>query len=197
MNGQIKNEIKRSSWLIAVLVIIVAIIGMVKLVDKPKPNWESYYDELYSTAYQGEFINELAGPAQNLHGETQLFPSIIIAQAILESDWGQSDLAKSANNLFGVKGEHNSQSVIMKTDEYIDGERITIDDQFKKYDNVQQAMEDHLVFLKGASYQPVLSATDYREAAIALQAGGYATDPRYADKLIELIEQFELNQYDS
>ncbi|MBP1042552.1 glycoside hydrolase family 73 protein [Vagococcus sp. BWB3-3] len=197
MSTQIKNELRRSSWLIALVVVMVATIVSVKLVDKPKASWESYGDEWYSTAYQGDFINEIAGPAQNIHAETQLFPSIIIAQAILESDWGQSELATSANNLFGIKGEHNNQSVIMRTDEYIDGERITIDDQFKKYDNLQQGMEDHLVFLKGASYQPVLSAANYREAALAIQAGGYATDPRYADKLIELIEQFGLNQYDS
>lgn len=195
MKPQFKPKRKFSRWSIIALVSVVAAISMIKLTDRLHSIWPSY-EAQSSTNYQDEFIEEMAAPAQRLHAETQLFPSIIIAQAILESDWGQSDLAQSANNLFGVKGEHNNQSVVMETAEYVDNERITIDDQFKKYDSVQQAMEDHLVFLKGASYQPVLNATNYREAAESLQAGGYATDPRYADKLIELIEQFELYRYD-
>lgn len=57
-------------------------------------------------------------------------------------------------------------------------------------------MVDHIDFLNGGTYEAVKTSTDYKEAAYALQNGGYATDPHYAEKLIELIEQFKLNKYD-
>ncbi|MFD2387301.1 glycoside hydrolase family 73 protein [Enterococcus rivorum] len=152
------------------------------------------YDD--STIYQKNFIDDIAYEAQNLQNQTHLFASITIAQAILESDWGRSQLATEANNLFGIKGTFNNQSSIMPTDEVINGERITIDDSFKKYATIQESMVDHINFLKGATYEPIKTSNNYKEAAIALQNGGYATDPNYAEKLIELIEEFQLDQYD-
>lgn len=149
-----------------------------------------------TTVYQQIFIDEIASEAKQLQQETHLFASITIAQAILESDWGRSDLATEANNLFGIKGRHNNQSSVMPTDEYVDGERITIDDTFKKYETIQESMVDHMDFLKGASYQSIQTSKNYREAAMALQDGGYATDPDYAAKLIALIEEFKLYAYD-
>lgn len=148
------------------------------------------------TEEQQTFIDEIASEAKKLQQQTHLFASITIAQAILESDWGRSDLALEANNLFGIKGSHNDQSSVMPTDEYINGQRITVDDAFKKYETIQASLADHLAFLEGASYQPIKTSKNYREAARALQNGGYATDPDYATKLIALIEEFDLSKYD-
>lgn len=150
-----------------------------------------------ATAYQQIFIDQIASEAKLLQKQTHLFASITIAQAILESDWGRSDLAIEANNLFGIKGAYNDESSIMPTDEFIDGERITIDDSFKKYGTIQESMVDHIEFLKGGTYDAIKTSKNYKEAALALQNGGYATDPDYAAKLIELIEEFKLNKYDS
>lgn len=149
-----------------------------------------------ATAYQQIFIDEIASEAKLLQKQTQLFASITIAQAILESDWGRSDLAVEANNLFGIKGAFNEKSSVMPTDEFINGERITIDDSFKKYETIQESMSDHMEFLKGSTYAEIKISKNYREAAVALQKGGYATDPEYAEKLIQIIEEFNLNQYD-
>lgn len=150
----------------------------------------------YSTAYQQTFINQIASEAQALQQQTKLFASITIAQAILESDWGRSELAVDSHNLFGIKGNFNDQSSTLPTDEFENGERITIDASFKKYETVQESMIDHIDFLEGGTYEAVKTSSDYKEAAYALQNGGYATDPHYAEKLIELIEQFKLNKYD-
>ncbi|MDO0876026.1 histidine kinase [Carnobacterium divergens] len=150
----------------------------------------------YSTAYQQKFIDEIVLEAQALQQQTNLFASITIAQAILESDWGRSDLAVDSHNLFGIKGSFNDQSSTLPTDEFENGERITIEASFKKYDTIQESMVDHIDFLNGGTYEAVKTSTDYKEAAYALQNGGYATDPHYAEKLIELIEQFKLNKYD-
>lgn len=149
-----------------------------------------------STAYQQKFIDEIVLEAQALQQQTNLFASITIAQAILESDWGRSDLAVDSHNLFGIKGSFNDQSSTLPTDEFENGERITIEASFKKYDTIQESMVDHIDFLKGGTYDAIKTSTDYKEAAYALQNGGYATDPHYAEKLIELIEQFHLNKYD-
>lgn len=105
-------------------------------------------------------------------------------------------MAVDSHNLFGIKGSFNDQSSTLPTDEFENGERITIEASFKKYDTIQESMVDHIDFLKGGTYDAIKTNTGYKEAAYALQNGGYATDPHYAEKLIELIEQFHLNKYD-
>lgn len=179
------------------LLLSVSIIGSFLFLNRQPKEYEYVAAEEYSTKYQTVFIDKIADEAQNLQAQTNLFASITIAQAILESDWGNSELAQESNNLFGIKAQESDQSTTLPTDEYEDGERITIDAAFKKYDTVQESMVDHIVFLEGASYAPVKTAKNYIEAAHALKAGGYATDPKYAEKLIELIEQFKLDKFDT
>lgn len=149
-----------------------------------------------TTKEQQAFITTIAEEAQQLQDQTHLFASITIAQAILESNWGQSELAIEANNLFGIKGSYDDQSSILPTTEVIDGETIIIDDEFKKYATVQESMIDHIHFLSGGTYEAISTSKNYKETAYALQDGGYATDPDYAEKLIALIEEFQLNKYD-
>lgn len=149
-----------------------------------------------ATEEQKAFITTIAEEAQLLQDQTHLFASITIAQAILESNWGQSELAVEANNLFGIKGSYNEQSSILPTNEVINGETITINDEFKKYDTVQESMVDHIDFLSGGTYEAIKTSKNYKESAYALQNGGYATDPDYAEKLIAIIEEFQLNKYD-
>lgn len=188
-----KRTVKKRVNILPIIIIVLLSFTSIFLLFTQKEQAIQYDD---STIYQKNFIDDIAYEAQNLQNQTHLFASITIAQAILESDWGRSQLATEANNLFGIKGTYNNQSSIMPTDEVINGERITIDDSFKKYATIQESMVDHINFLKGATYEPIKTSNNYKEAAIALQNGGYATDPNYAEKLIELIEEFQLDQYD-
>lgn len=131
-----------------------------------------------------------------------MLPSIILGQAILESNWGKSTLASKYNNLFGIKAYGDQKKVSLETKEFVNEEWITIQGDFKVYDSWEQSMDDHTqLFVQGvdwnpALYEKVITAINYQEAAQALQEAGYATDPGYAQKIIQVIETYQLNQYD-
>ena len=119
--------------------------------------------------------------------------SITLAQGMLESDFGTSDLAIYANNHFGIKchDEWTGPTYIKNDDEQ--------DECFRKYVTVLDSYTDHSLFLKSrARYAPLfeLNHTDYRGWAQGLKELGYATDPTYADRLLELIETYELYKLD-
>ena len=119
--------------------------------------------------------------------------SITLAQGILESGSGKGTLAVSANNHFGIKC-HSTWT----------GERVYHDDDelgecFRKYTDVKYSYRDHSLFLSQRSrYADLfeLKLSDYKGWAKGLKNAGYATDPKYPDKLISLIERFELWRYD-
>ncbi|MFD1318746.1 glycoside hydrolase family 73 protein [Loigolactobacillus zhaoyuanensis] len=148
------------------------------------------------------FIEGLAPVAQRLQLTYHVLPSVTIAQAILESDWGNSQLATRYHNLFGVKGSDPNTTQLLSTKEYQNGQWIEIHARFQVYTSDTAALEAHAKLLaQGTSwnpqqYQHVIAATDYKSAAAALQQDGYATDPTYAQKLINVIETYKLNQYD-
>ncbi len=156
----------------------------------------------YEPLEEQEFIVQIADYAKVLQDKYGILPSISIAQAILESDWGTSELSIKNNNYYGIKGGGTEPTVTMTTKEFVDGEWIEVKADFRKYASWQESMEDHSeLFAKGTTwnenqYAKVLAANDYKEAAYALQESGYATDPDYPGKLIRLIEQYQLDQYD-
>lgn len=149
------------------------------------------------------FIDRLAPYAQELQQTYQVLPSITLAQAILESNWGQSTLAKDYHNLFGIKATDPNASQLMTTKEYVNGKWITIRARFAVYSSDEGSMKAHaLLFVNGTrwnprQYQDVLAAKDYAQAAAALHKDGYATDPDYAAKLINVIKTWHLDQYDT
>lgn len=148
------------------------------------------------------FIDRLVPHAQTLQKGYGILPSIIIGQAILESNWGNSELSSKYNNLFGIKSFGHSDYVTMDTQEYVNGQWITIQGDFRVYQSWEESMDDHtMLFVNGVDWSPqkyeaVLTAPSYKEAANALQAAGYATDPGYANKVIQVIETYHLDQYD-
>lgn len=150
-----------------------------------------------------DFIKKVAPVAQKVDKGTKLLPSITIAQACLESNYGQSDLAQKYNNLFGVKGTSKTTSAVMTTKEYTNGKWVTVKARFQIYDSYEASIRAHnRLFQEGTTwnknqYKDVLNAKNYSEQAKALVTDGYATDPDYATKLTNLIEQFNLNQYDN
>lgn len=119
--------------------------------------------------------------------------SITLAQGILESGYGEGTLAKKANNHFGIKchKEWKGKSITHDDDEK--------DECFRSYKNPLRSYRDHSLFLVDRDrYSSLftLNRKDYKGWAIGLKAAGYATDPKYAEKLISLIERFNLTRFD-
>src|ERR1051326_5197498 len=119
--------------------------------------------------------------------------SITLAQGMLESGNGNSALAMYANNHFGIKCHEDWSGMTYTMD---DNEK---DECFRKYNSVLESYEDHSQFLMGRdryAFLFQLKTTDYRGWAHGLSEAGYATDPEYAQKLIQIIETYKLYKYD-
>lgn len=118
--------------------------------------------------------------------------SITLAQGLLESGAGVSDLAKNGNNHFGIKCHKDWKGKTMKKDDDFKNEC------FRVYNSPEESFEDHSLFIRRDRYKGLflLEITDYRGWAAGLQQYGYATDKAYANKLIKIIEDYELYQYD-
>jgi len=120
--------------------------------------------------------------------------SITLAQGILESGYGEGTLAKNANNHFGIKCHKDWKGKTIKHDDDEKGEC------FRSYKNPLRSYRDHSLFLVNRDrYSNLfkLKRKDYKGWAKGLKAAGYATDPKYADKLISLIERFNLTRFDN
>jgi hypothetical protein len=119
--------------------------------------------------------------------------SITLSQGLLESRAGKSPLARDANNHFGIKCHPDWQGQRL----YHADDRP--DDCFRSYRHVEESYEDHAQFLQRPRYAPLFQfdIRDYRAWARGLQQYGYATDKAYANKLIKLIEDYELYRYDA
>lgn len=122
--------------------------------------------------------------------------SIVIAQAALESGWG---LHVKGNAYFGIKSHKTSgQTTSFRTTEFVNGKSVSITDSFRSYATFKDAAEDYGKFLSSnARYQAAFHHTsDPYKFAEQLQAAGYATDPRYAEKLKVVISTYYLDEYD-
>lgn len=144
--------------------------------------------------------------------ESGILPSIVVAQAILESAWGQSELSLKANNLFGMKASLSGNTwesdwdgkIYSKSSPEDDGKgNITqVVSDFRMYANPTQSIKDHSDYLCGAKngsalrYEGLFGETDYRTAAQIIKDGGYATDSKYVDKLCNIIEENDLDVFD-
>lgn len=154
---------------------------------------------------QTAFINKLKSNVQKATESQRLYASLQVAQAILESGWGKSDLAKKANNYFGVKGSYNGQSTTMRTAEWDQATNnwIYVNAPFKKYPSSYQSMQDNATLLRqGVSWNHAIYSGTWREKAKSgTQAASglipsYATDPGYATKLKSLITSYDLTTLD-
>ncbi len=144
-----------------------------------------------TAAYYQAYIEQYAKMAQEQQKEHGVPASITLAQGLLESAAGQSELATKANNHFGIKcgGEWNGDTY--KHDDE------TKNECFRKYRHVKESYRDHSLFLKRPRYASLftMAVTDYKGWAHGLKRCGYATDPGYATKLIRIIETYDLAQY--
>lgn len=141
-----------------------------------------------------DYINTYKGLAVEQMKLHKIPASITLAQGILESGAGQSTLARKSNNHFGIKCGSNWKGKTVRHDD--DARK----ECFRAYRNPRDSYEDHSQFLsRGARYAFLfkLDVTDYKGWARGLKKAGYATDPSYANRLITIIEDYELYKYDS
>ncbi|MDA9461207.1 glycoside hydrolase family 73 protein [Enterococcus mundtii] len=159
-----------------------------------------------SSNAQQAFIDSIAASAQTLASANDLYASVMIAQAIVESGWGKSTLASAPNyNLFGIKGSYNGQSVTMPTSEFVNGQWITVNAAFRKYPSYAESLQDNVTVLKTTSFQSGVyyysgawkSNTSSYKDATAWLTGRYATAPNYGSTLNNIIETYNLTQYDT
>ena len=139
------------------------------------------------------YIQKYSSAAQEQMRKYGIPASITLAQGILESGSGKSKLAVEANNHFGIKCHDTWNGATVHLDDDAPNEC------FRKYKSVEQSFEDHSLFLKKPRYQELfaLEITDYKGWAQGLKKCGYATSPTYAKSLIDLIEKYELTQFDT
>lgn len=151
------------------------------------------------SASQNSFLQAAIPQAQAAAYKYGVYPSVMLAQAILESGWGQSQLAQAPNyNLFGIKGSYNGQSVNMNTGEYGKNGYYNTNAQFKKYPNYEASFEDNGATIRNNPQYYISvwleNAASYQQATAGLRA--YATAPTYTAQLNEIIADFNLSQYD-
>ncbi|WP_354356595.1 glucosaminidase domain-containing protein [Pedobacter sp. UYP30] len=147
-------------------------------------SYQSYTTLSYIDQFKGVAIEEM-----NTSG---IPASITLAQGILESGSGNSDLAKYANNHFGIKctSDWRGKSYYRDDDQK--------NDCFRVYKDARESFRDHSEFLKRKRYSFLfqLDKNDYRSWARGLKTAGYATNPKYPDMLINVIDKYQLFQYD-
>ena len=142
-----------------------------------------------------QFIDALSAGAIETWKQYGVLPSISIAQAIVESAWGQS---APGNNLFGIKGAYNGQSTWQWTKEWNGYGYVNTQAAFRAYPSFKESIKDHGNFLVvNSRYANLLWNNNYAQVARDLQSDGYATDPNYANTLISVIEYNNLNRFDN
>lgn len=140
------------------------------------------------------FMDKLAMPAQAASRASGVPAELILAQAALETGWGRHEIPThqggNSHNLFGIKaGSHwRGETTDIVTHEYINGQRTRVVDTFRVYDSFEHALTDYANLIgNNPRYTEVVQAANAEQAAHALQRGGYATDPRYAQKLVAVM----------
>lgn len=144
---------------------------------------------------QTDFISNIRAAAQGTQAKYGILASVTIAQAILESGWGQHAIG---NNLFGIKTNGwPGKTTTVYTKEYENGKYVTVAAAFRAYASVGDSILDHGAFLAGNErYKNIFGNKNAEQVCRLLEQDGYATDPSYAEQLIGLIRQYNLTQYD-
>ncbi len=177
-------------------IVVLAFMGTMALISQSVEN----VSESQTSRTREEFINDVAAHAVPLQSSHGIRPSVAIAQAILESNWGNSSLSRQEHNYFGIKGQSENRKYA--TLEY-DEEWVEIHASFRSYPSLEASIKDYAELIangtawNSALYKGVQEAATYQEAARALYAAGYATDPTYPEKIIEIIEIYDLDRFDN
>lgn len=144
-----------------------------------------------------DFIAAIGPAARELAVTTKIPASFTTGQAALESAWGKAAIQ---NNLFGIKADASwhGPTASRVTHEFVNGQRVTITAKFRAYPSWLASLQDHAAFLlTNPRYKPAFAHTDGPGFARAIAACGYATDPDYAQKIIEIINAHGLQSLDA
>ena len=189
--------------IIGVVLSIIVIFNITKYIERQEKK-EVNKKEVVLDEEKNQFIESIEKGAKKSYKKYGIYPSVTIAQAILESGWGKSKLAKESNNIFGIKADSSwdGESVEVITSENHNDKVVA---KFRRYEDINESIEDHAKFLV---YNPrykkhgVFDAKNYKEQAQSLEDAGYSTkkdkngNPIYADMLIDLIERYNLQNID-
>ncbi len=165
--------------------------------------WQMRFPVFEEASTQTAFIETIAPAAVLIANEHDIYPSVMIAQASLESSWGQSELAQTYNNLMGTKGSWEGESVTARTREDVEGDSIYIQADFSVYDSWADSLYRYGNLMKnGLEWDAEYYSGTWRENtdsytdATAWLQDRYATDSAYAEKLNETIQSYDLERYD-
>lgn len=185
--------IKMLSFLLLIFFVILY------LLVKPSPQYAAEQEVVVEMSEE-EFLEQFTPYAQEVSESHGVRPSLLVAQAALESNWGKSQLAQESNNYFGVK---NPVGKTYSTKEFTQNEWTEVKASFREYDSAYESVLAYADLLKNGTswdknlYREVIEAASYEEAAYALTKAGYATDPNYAEKIIKIIDSHELDTLDN
>lgn len=130
-----------------------------------------------------------------------LFPSIVIAQACLESNFGLSGLSLNCNNFFGIKAGSHWEGPVRNypTNEYIRGKTISVRADFCRFKDFEECLSEHnamLIRVPVYARHGLFKCATAESQAITLRLAGYATDPKYSQRLLAIVSKYNLKQYD-
>ena len=145
-----------------------------------------------------DFIAAVKDDAMVSAAQTQVYASFAIAEAAIESAWGASKLAIQGHNLFGVKADRawTGDTIGFRTREYLNSQWVFVNALWRMYPSWLGSFTDHAAFLQHKRYAKAFLASNVDDFTIAVANAGYATDPLYANKIIILINQHDLKQFD-
>ncbi|MBY6786266.1 glycoside hydrolase family 73 protein [Clostridium botulinum] len=187
------------------------VISKMSFTEEEKKNVHKYLDKLNNIypitpdEYKRQFIDELIPISKELYDEYGILPSVTIGQAILESDWGRSELSKKGNNLFGIKATPSWQGKVLNM-ETSENYNDKIKDNFRYYSSKGDSIKDYANFLiKNKRYREnkVFRATEYKTQAKAIEKAGYSTKKDrdgnllYSSLLGKIIREYNLQLIDS
>ncbi len=171
---------------------------------------------IFANMAEEEAVVKIAELCREDMKRSGILASVSAAQFIRESNYGKSELAQNANNMFGMKcrisnntwdgstWDGASKYTKQTREEYTLGIKTIVTRDFRKYSCIEDSVADHSAYLLGAMneregkkrYEGLVGEKDYRKAAQIIKDGGYATDSAYVEKLCEVIERYNLTQYD-
>lgn len=204
------NKVRNSNYRLVDLDVVLEKLSFDK---KQKERVYTYIEDLKYTGTlknnlknvsMQQFIQELYPEAAEIYNKYGVLPSVTIAQAILESGWGKSELSTKANNLFGIKADISwkGKKIKMNTSEYYNQKIV---DEFRVYNNKQESIKDYGEFLKNNKrykQSGVFQATHYIDQANAIEKAGYSTVENskgqqiYSELVIDIIQEQNLQLLD-
>lgn len=191
-----KSRFSLKQFLTFLFIFFVGIFGLCLHHTRPSATKQQ------SVAYtQTEFIEEIAPTIQKVAASYGVRPSIIIAQAVLESNYGTNLLAVKYHNLFAVPAQPGQAAIALTYKSYLVNEWQTETGRFAVYQSWTAAIYDYFDLLQSGklsdgAYDLLVSNTGYKKPAQSLQDIGFSTNPHYATDLIAIIEKHQLTSYD-